>query len=83
MNNKIKISLIPAAALLLGVTALASTSCGSSNLDYVPDMNVETKGTTIKFWTGFGEKINNTLQPILDEFTAKTGITVKYESKGG
>lgn len=83
MRKSIKISLIPAAALLLGVTALSSTSCGTSNPDYVPDMNVETKGTTIKFWTGFGEKVNNTLQPILDEFTKQTGITVDYEPKGG
>lgn len=83
MNKKIKISLIPVAAMLLGVTALASTSCGQTNPDYVPDMNVDTKGTTIKFWTGFGTAVNSALQPLLDEFTEQTGITVEYETKGG
>ena len=77
-------ALIPAATLVLVLSAVGATSCGGSHdPGYVPDMTVDTAGTTIKFWTGFGTNVNSTINPLLEEFTEQTGITVQYEPKGG
>ena len=68
--------------------ATSVTSCGG----FVPgdadtdslDVTVDTNGVTIEMWTGFGSKITTVLEEeILPEFTKKTGIKVKHESKGG
>ncbi|MCR5505709.1 MAG: extracellular solute-binding protein [Bacilli bacterium] len=67
---------------MMGLTACGGKGLGSADTDKL-DVTIETRGTTISFWTGFGTNINSVLQPILDEFSAKTGITVEYETKGG
>lgn len=66
----------------LGLGACSGGALGPADTDKL-DVNVKTRGVTISFWTGFGSKVNEKLTPILDEFQAKTGITVEYESKGG
>ena len=50
---------------------------------YDIDFSVDTKGTTITMWTGFGSDMTKVLEEVLDEFTKQTGIIVKHESKGG
>ncbi len=90
MNKSFKLGIIPLASIILGVTALAATGCtktgDNKDADYVPSMDFtleEMEGTTIDFWTGFGQNIDKTLTTLLDDFTAETGIIVTYESKGG
>ncbi len=84
MKKISKLTLLPAATLTLTMAALGVSSCGSShNAGYVPDMTVDTAGTTITFWSGFGTNVNSTINPLLEEFTQLTGINVTYESKGG
>jgi len=82
--KKIKLLSVIAPVCLLSMVSL--TGCGnglgSADTDKL-DVNVETRGTEIMMWTGFGDAVNKVLQPILDDFSAKTGITVKYETKGG
>ena len=81
MNMKFLKVLAP---LCLSVTAL--TGCGSkmgpAGTDNL-DVTIDTRGATISFWTGFGSKVNEVLEPLLEQFQQKTGITVEYESKGG
>lgn len=86
--NKLKIGKL---ALVLPVIAagLASlSSCGttfnpgSADTDMI-DVTLDTRGTTITMWTGFGSDMSKALEERLEEFTAKTGIIVKHESKGG
>lgn len=72
-----------AATALIAVGSGALASCGSTTDTFDLDMTTDTRGTTINFWTGFGTAVNDVLQPILDDFSAKTGITVNYETKGG
>ena len=55
---------------------------GDANTDNL-DVNIDTRGVTITMWTGFGAKINSTMDELLEEFTKKTGIKVEYEAKGG
>ena len=67
---------------IAGLTGCRSKKLGPADTDGL-DVNVETRGTTISMWTGFGQNVNDVLEPLLEEFTEKTGITVQYESKGG
>ena len=55
---------------------------GDPNTDNI-DVNLDTKGVHITMWTGFGAKVNTTMDELLEEFTKKTGIVVDYEAKGG
>ena len=77
------LSIIAPIALL---STLAMGGCakglGPADTDNV-DVTVDTRGATISFWTGFGSSISDTLKEIVAEFSAKTGITVEYETKGG
>ena len=75
--------------LPLAVAALSSLSAcqqmfvpGDANTDSL-DVNIDTRGVTITMWTGFGAKVNSTMDELLEEFTKKTGINVEYEAKGG
>ncbi|MDY0177711.1 MAG: extracellular solute-binding protein, partial [Erysipelotrichia bacterium] len=73
---------VPLLSLLVG----SLTGCGSLGgpIDtYDLDVNIETRGTTINMITGFGSAVNSALTPLLDDFTALTGINVDYETKGG
>lgn len=72
------------------VAALSAvTSCGTAR--FVPgspdtdkiDVTLDTRGTTITMWSGFGSDMSKCLEDRLEEFTAKTGIIVKHESKSG
>ena len=66
------------------VFALVSLSgCDGGGRQLNLDMTVDTRGTTIQFWTGFGGTVNTVLTEILADFTAETGIIVEYDSKGG
>ena len=74
----------------LPLVVVATTTLGGCNMGglgsadtYELDVTLDTRGTTITIWTGFGEKVQGVLLPLLEEFTAKTGINVKHESKGG
>ena len=69
---------------LLTVTSLSGcgSKMGSADTDNL-DVNIDTRGAEITFWTGFGSAVNDVLTPLVEEFSQKTGITVKYESKGG
>ena len=68
------------------VTMLGLTACpnklGPADTDNL-DVNIDTRGVTISMWTGFGSGITSTLENIIEGFTAKTGIIVEHESKGG
>ena len=85
-----KISKLSSLLLLpLAVGALSSlTACqntfipGDANT-YDLDVNVDTRGVTITMWTGFGAKVNTTMEELLAEFEKKTQIHVEYEAKGG
>ena len=83
--KKTKFLSVIAPVCLLSVAAL--TGCNNQKLGPADtdslDVNIETRGTTISMWTGFGQNVNDVLEPLLEEFSEKTGITVQYESKGG
>jgi ABC-type glycerol-3-phosphate transport system substrate-binding protein len=79
MKRFLKTATIASAAIL---TLAALSGCGEKPTDFNIDMSVDTRGTTIQFWTGFGTVINSTLTPMLERFTEETGIIVEYESKG-
>ncbi len=74
------------APIVLAVSALSTTGCikslGEADTDNL-DVTVDTRGVTISMWTGFGSTITSTLENIIEGFTAKTGIIVEHESKGG
>ena len=87
MKNTKKISallLLPLTCGLLGaLTGCAGTFVpGEADTDSI-DVTLDTKGVHITMWTGFGAKINETMEELLDEFQKKTGIVVDYEAKGG
>ncbi len=68
------------------VALMSLSSCGAkigeADTDNL-DVTVDTRGVTISMWTGFGSSITSTLENIIEGFTAKTGIIVEHESKGG
>ena len=75
--------------LPLAVGALSTlTACqgsfvpGEADTDNL-DVTVDTRGVTITMWTGFGAKVNSTMDELLAEFEKKTQIHVEYEAKGG
>jgi multiple sugar transport system substrate-binding protein len=79
MKKNYSIRLLSAAAII-AVGGGMLTSCGTQ----APvDMTADTRGTTITFWTGFGSAVTTSLETVLKEFTAKTGINVSHEGKGG
>ena len=55
---------------------------GDANTDDL-DVNIDTRGVHITMWTGFGAKVNTTMDELLEDFQKKTGIVVEYEAKGG
>ncbi len=82
--KKTKALSIFAPVALLSIVSLAGCGqkLGSPDTDKL-DVNIDTHGAEIMMWTGFGQSVNSHLEPILEEFSAKTGITVHYEAKGG
>ena len=72
---------------LLSVLSLTGCIFGGGGLGEADtdklDVTMDTRGATISFWTGFGSSVNGVLEPLLEQFTEKTGITVQYETKGG
>ena len=83
MKFKFLKSIAPLAMVtMMGLTACGGKGLGPADTDNL-DVNINTRGVTISFWTGFGSNINSVLEPLLQEFTAKTGINVEYETKGG
>lgn len=70
-----------ASAAVLALVALSGCDGGGRQLNI--DMTVDTRGTTIQFWTGFGSSVNTIISEILADFTAETGIIVEYDPKGG
>ncbi len=75
---------VAAGAMLIACAgALASCNSGSGKTYYDGDITVDTRGTTIDFWTGFGAAVTSNLQEVLDDFTAQTGIKVTHTSKNG
>lgn len=85
MNKKkltLALPLLLAASIAGG--SLSSCSLGDGVDPYSVDVNMEIpEGTTIQFWTGFGDDISGPLQELLAQFTDETGIVVEYESKSG
>ena len=87
MKKNKKLSSLFLLSLAIGSLS-ALSSCRAS---FVPgeadtddlDVTIDTRGVTITMWTGFGAKVNTTMDDLLDEFTKKTGIKVEYEAKGG
>lgn len=84
MKSKKLLSIIAPVCLIatLGMSACKTGGLGSADT-YDLDVTIDTKGTTISFWTGFGSAVNEVLEPMIEEFETKTGITVEYETKGG
>ena len=86
--KKNKFSILALAAPLV-ISVLSSTACGANKIQqegpdtYKYDVTVDTRGTTITMWTGFGSDMTKELEAILEDFTAKTGIIVNHESKSG
>ena len=82
-----KLSALIVLPLALGIMS-SLTACetvfvpGDPNTDNI-DVNLDTRGVHITMWTGFGAKVNETMDELLEEFTKKTGIVVDYEAKGG
>ena len=78
--------ILPVLAPVCLLSVVSLSGCGfkkeTADTDAL-DVNIETRGATISFWTGFGSAVNTVLEPIIEEFEQKTGITVEYESKGG
>lgn len=80
-----------AAALLAfgAMAAFAGTSlagCGGGLVaapSYLPDMELDTRGVTIDFWTGFGQEITATIETLISGFTERTGIIVNHTAQGG
>ena len=72
--------------LTLSTMAMVSlTSCGASK-GYAGEVDptVDTRGTTIEFWSGFGSDISAQLSDIvLKDFTDKYDISVTHTTKGG
>lgn len=75
--------------LLLGAIAISTLAtsmvgCSGSSVDYgySVDMTADTRGATIEFWSGFGATITATIDNMISDFTAETGITVKHTSQG-
>ncbi len=69
-----------------GLLSVALASCGGETLEAERsvDMSLDTKGTTIEWWTGFGSDITGYLDDqILPDFLAETGITITHTTKGG
>lgn len=81
--KKISLAII-APVCILAATSLVGChgSMGPAGTDDL-DVNIDTRGATISFWTGFGTAVNDVLTPIIEDFEQLTGITVEYESKGG
>jgi len=73
--------------LVVGVASSLSSCVGTFVLGETGteniDVNIDTRGTRIVMWTGFGSKINTIMEELLEDFTKKTGIIVDYEAKGG
>ena len=77
--------------LLVPLACGLASSLSSCGFTFVPgeigteelDVNIDTRGTRIVMWTGFGSKINTIMDELLEDFTKKTGIIVDYEAKGG
>ena len=82
MKSKVISLLAPACLLAMVSLGGCTPQQGGAGTDDI-DVTIDTRGATISFWTGFGTAVNEVLEPILEEFSAKTGITVEYESKGG
>lgn len=81
-KNKFLSLLTPACLIAtLGLTGCGG-NLGPADTDAL-DVTMDTRGAVISFWTGFGSNVNGVLEPLIDEFEAKTGITVEYETKGG
>jgi ABC-type glycerol-3-phosphate transport system substrate-binding protein len=70
-------------ALLVGCAGIGPVYIPGNADTYDLDVTIDTRGTTISMWTGFGSQINTVMEELLDEFEQKTGIKVDYESKGG
>ena len=77
--------------LLLSLAIGSLSALSSCRASFIPgeadtddlDVTVDTRGVTITMWTGFGSKVNTTMDTLLEDFTKKTGIKVEYEAKGG
>ena len=82
-----KLSALIVLPLAIGIMS-SLTACetvfvpGDPNTDNI-DVTLDTRGVHITMWTGFGSKVNETMDELLEEFTKKTGIIVDYEAKGG
>ena len=81
MNKKkltLALPLLLAASIAGG--SLSSCSLGDGVDPYSVDVNMEIpEGTTIQFWTGFGDDISGPLQELLAQFTDETGRTQQRE----
>ena len=67
----------------LGVIALSSCGEQLDPFRYV-DMDADTNGAAVDWWTGFGADITDHLEnEILPAFLEESGITVTHTSKGG
>ena len=83
MKSKLLSVLTPICLLAtLALGGCKGSGLGSADTDKL-DVTLDTRGVTISIWTGFGSTITDYITEITDEFTAKTGIKVEHESKGG
>ncbi|MDY0100796.1 MAG: extracellular solute-binding protein [Bacilli bacterium] len=71
------------ATTLLTLVSLSGCDPTARSHEFNIDITLDTRGATIELWTGFGNVINTELEPMLEDFTALTGINVEYEPKGG
>ena len=70
--------------MLTALAATALSACGAKRVfDEDIDISVNTKGTEIILWTGFGASVSSALDTVLEEFTDATGIKATHESQGG
>lgn len=83
MMKSNKLRLLSASLLMTGTLALAS--CGNSKgFTGAVDPTVDTRGTTLEFWTGFGTTISSYLTDnVLSNLEEKYEIKVTHTSKGG
>lgn len=85
MSKTKKIKFAKLGLFLCAVASLGACGTfvpGPADTDNI-DVTLDTRGTKITMWTGFGSDMTEQLNEVLEDFTALTGIIVEHESKSG
>ena len=61
-------------ALLVGCAGIGPVYIPGNADTYDLDVTIDTRGTTISMWTGFGSQINTVMEELLDEFEQRPAL---------